>query len=210
MNTRRTLVSLALALTVAGGLAAGHERNLTGAWSLRRSDDTRVALTFTADGGGFDLARATPDGMALRGRGALSSGGWLSGRFEARPGIASGAGDPDLFARALDGPSSGFGLWEVIDAEGALRLCGFFIASDGTRRFESGSRHGVAEQREIGGFAHHLREAIALNSERRPGYEARTGGESAALSRRLVLLERLTTPWAWWVTCAPGAGTAAA
>ncbi|MES2963646.1 MAG: hypothetical protein V4760_07120 [Bdellovibrionota bacterium] len=40
-------------------------------------------------------------------------------------------------------------------------------------------------------FRNHLREAIVLNLERRPLYAALSGGQSKAISDRLVLLERL-------------------
>lgn len=47
------------------------------------------------------------------------------------------------------------------------------------------------------GFAQHLKEAIALNQLRAPLYAARSGGASRCVSRRLVLLEQLTRPFAW-------------
>jgi hypothetical protein len=49
------------------------------------------------------------------------------------------------------------------------------------------------------GFVQHVREAIALNRERMPRYAALTGGRSLAISRRLILAERLTLPAAWYV-----------
>jgi hypothetical protein len=45
----------------------------------------------------------------------------------------------------------------------------------------------------------HLRDAIRLNRERLPLYSARSDGRSEGISRRLILLERLALPLAWYV-----------
>lgn len=44
------------------------------------------------------------------------------------------------------------------------------------------------------GFAQHLKDAIALNRSRRDVYDRLSGGESRALSNRVILLEQLTLP----------------
>ncbi|HEX2094139.1 MAG TPA: hypothetical protein VHG28_17175 [Longimicrobiaceae bacterium] len=48
-------------------------------------------------------------------------------------------------------------------------------------------------------FAKHLEDAIRLNLERMPLYSRLTGGESGAVSRRLIRWERLALPVARWV-----------
>lgn len=48
------------------------------------------------------------------------------------------------------------------------------------------------------GFRQHVREAIALNKQRKPLHSARSGGLSDGVSRRLIFLEQLTIPYAWW------------
>jgi hypothetical protein len=50
----------------------------------------------------------------------------------------------------------------------------------------------------LGPFEQHLRDAIALNRARAPRYAALSGGQSLAITRRLVLAERALLPVAWW------------
>lgn len=197
MRSPRPLASIALAGLLTAALLHARPHDLAGAWSLQGGDATALACAATADG--LALTRRTVDGKTLEGRGTLSATGWLAGRFEASPGLVAAASDPAALVGALAGPRSGFGLWEMIEEAGHRRLVGFYVGPDGVRRFERGGRPDAPAPGPPGGFVHHLREAIALNGARRPGYEARSGGESAALSRRLVLLERLVKPWAWWV-----------
>jgi hypothetical protein len=49
-----------------------------------------------------------------------------------------------------------------------------------------------------GPFEAHLREAIALNRARAPGYAARSNGASRIISRRLINAERMLLPVARW------------
>ncbi len=48
-----------------------------------------------------------------------------------------------------------------------------------------------------GTFVTHLTDAIRINRARREYYETKTGGVSNAVSRRLILLERASLPFAW-------------
>ncbi|MCO5172313.1 MAG: hypothetical protein M9894_38940 [Planctomycetes bacterium] len=194
MTLRRPLVLLAALLTGAAALDA-REREVAGAWQT--GGDDPVALTVERDGASLALARAR-GGVVARGSGRVSRGGWLAARFGAAPGLSGAVVDPVALARAGQ-PPGGFGLWEVLEEGGPPRLRGFFTHDDGTRRFEVATRAGARAPDEAGGFARHLREAIALNQARRPLYEQRTGGASGALSRRLVRLERLSLPWATWI-----------
>lgn len=50
-----------------------------------------------------------------------------------------------------------------------------------------------------GGFRRHIAEAIRLNRQRMPRYARLTGGESVRISKKLIRLERLALPAAWWV-----------
>lgn len=193
---RRALLLLLLAPPLAALRA--QERSVDGAWRVDGQPD--LALEVARDGAGLTLSRARGAASAV-GRGAVGPTGWLAARFEATPGLAGATSlSPLDLARASE-PPAGFGLWEVLAADdlGGPRLRGFFTEPDGERRFEVAVRPGERAPAERGGFARHLREAIALNQARRPLYEARTRGESAALSRRLVLYERLLLPWAWWM-----------
>ena len=53
-------------------------------------------------------------------------------------------------------------------------------------------------RRDRGPFEHHLREAIALNRERAPLYDALTGGASRRISFGLIAAEVLLLPMARW------------
>lgn len=56
----------------------------------------------------------------------------------------------------------------------------------------------MSAHRRAGVFETHLREAIRLNRERSPRYAELSGGESRAISRRLVAAELLLLPFARW------------
>lgn len=69
--------------------------------------------------------------------------------------------------------------------------------ADGPPLPSAGSAGSLTGEGWVGhGFAAHVREAIALNSARKPLHAAASGGASECVSRRLVLLERLTLPYA--------------
>ncbi len=192
--------SLALALVVVAPLAAlqAQEVDVAGSWHVDGQADRGLTI---AREGQCDLRLTRVEGGAsAEGRGALGAGGWVAARFDAGPGLVGAATSPLDLARAGD-PPAGFGRWEVLaaDAHGGPRLRGFFTRHDGARTFEVLTHPGARAPAERGGFVRHLREAIALNEARRAGYEARTGGASRALSRRLVLYERAVLPWAWWM-----------
>lgn len=55
----------------------------------------------------------------------------------------------------------------------------------------------AAEINSSGPFVTHLTDAIRINRARREYYAAKTGGLSNAVSRRLILLERASLPFAW-------------
>lgn len=189
--SRRLLISIALVPLAALALSA-QERDATGAWTVADATPA-VSLTIARSASGLEVTRET-GGDRVRAPGALGATGWLTARFAVTPGLA-GAATPG--AAAPSDVESGVGLWEVL--AGPAHLRGFFTAHDGTRRFEVAARPGHPLERETGGFVRHLRDAIAINQQRRPRYDARTGGASRALSRRLVLYERVVIPWAWWI-----------
>lgn len=192
---RRLLASVLVVPLLAAALLA-QERDATGSWVVAGAvaDATpAVSLTIARAANALDVTRATA-GEGVRATGSISDSGWLTARFAVTPGLAGAASSS---AHVPLDRESGVGLWEVLSGPAHLR--GFFTAHDGTRRFEVASRPGQPLERETGGFVRHLREAIAINEQRRPRYEARTGGASRALSRRLVLYERVTLPWAWWI-----------
>lgn len=58
--------------------------------------------------------------------------------------------------------------------------------------------HTIASAPATGAFAHHLREAIALNRERAPRYAALTRGRSRRISRALIASELALLPIARW------------
>ncbi len=129
------------------------------------------------------VTRTASGGESLRAEATLSDTGWIEAGFGG--GLATGVQG--------GGSEAGFGLWQVL-GDGAIY--GFFTDQAGVRRFEAGGRGGV---RHTNGFRQHLREAIALNTARRPGYEAMSGGASRRVSKRLVLVERATSLWASWI-----------
>lgn len=191
MRPTALLTSSVVALLVGAAALSARERDVTGAWHA-----DGVALEVARDGAALVVSRAR-GGAVARGPGRVTPSGWLAAGFSATPGLAGAALDPLALARAGD-PPGGYGLWEVLE-EGGPRLRGFFTHDDGTRRFEVLTRAGARAPDEAGGFARHLREAIALNEARRDDYARRSDGASRALSRRLVFLERLSLPWARWI-----------
>lgn len=191
--TRRLLASIALVPLLGLALCA-QERDATGVWRVADSSSPVViSMTIARTNGALDVTRTT-GGDSVRGSSALSGSGWLTARFSVTPGLA-GAAAPG--GHAVTEGESGIGIWEVLAGPDHLR--GFFTTHDGARRYEVAARQGHALERETGAFVRHLRDAIAINEQRRPRYEARTGGASRALSRRLVLFERVALPWAWWI-----------
>ena len=61
------------------------------------------------------------------------------------------------------------------------------------------SAHAEAEAPSSRCMERHLREAAALNKARMPLYDSLTDGRSRGISRRLIRMERLAVPVAWWV-----------
>lgn len=142
-------------------------------------------LELTGAPGALVVTRTPGGGEPLRADATLSDTGWIEAPFGG--GLTSGVQG--------GGSDAGFGLWQVL-GDGAIY--GFFTDSAGVRRYEAGGRAGTGV-RHVSGFRQHLREAIALNTARRPVYEALSGGASRRVSKRLVLVERATSLWAAWI-----------
>lgn len=147
--------------------------------------EAAAGLELTGGPGALVVTRTASGGESLRADATLSSSGWIEAPFGG--GLASGVQG--------SGTDAGFGLWQVL---GDGSIYGFFTDAAGVRRFEAGGRAGSGV-RHTNGFRQHLREAIALNTARRPGYEAMSGGASRRVSKRLVLVERATSLWAAWI-----------
>ncbi|MBI4347533.1 MAG: hypothetical protein HY553_11805, partial [Elusimicrobia bacterium] len=75
-----------------------------------------------------------------------------------------------------------------------------FALPEGLRASVTGVRERLTASAEgpRGCFDEHIREAIALNRERLPLYSKASGGESEAISRRLIDLENLSRVAAKW------------
>lgn len=142
-----------------------------------------ATLELTGSPAALVVTRTASGGEPLRADATLSDTGWIEAPF--------GGGLTDSLQGS--GSDSGFGLWQVL-GDGAIY--GFFTDAAGVRRYEAGGRGGA---RHSNGFRQHLREAIALNTARRPVYEAMSGGASRRVSKRLVLVERATSLWAAWI-----------
>lgn len=70
---------------------------------------------------------------------------------------------------------------------------------DGAEDVIRGESSAAASETESeGGFAHHVREALAINRARREIYAELSGGVSEAASGELIRGERVTLPFAWW------------
>lgn len=145
-----------------------------------------ATLAITRSGDQVQLER-TAGGEQLRGQSGVSEAGWVGARFGV-VGLADGVA-------GAGGVPGGTGLYQVLP-DGAVH--GFRVDAAGLRTFEHGRRDGTSASYH-GGFARHLREAIALNTARRDDYAARSGGASRSVSRLLVLLERATVVWAWFM-----------
>ncbi|EKD68561.1 MAG: hypothetical protein ACD_47C00550G0003, partial [uncultured bacterium] len=71
------------------------------------------------------------------------------------------------------------------------------LAADIEKNGETVQADEAGEKRASGPFVTHLMDAIRINRARREYYASKTGGVSNAVSRRLILLERASLPFAW-------------
>jgi hypothetical protein len=71
------------------------------------------------------------------------------------------------------------------------------LAADIEKNHEAVQADEAVEKNASGPFVTHLVDAIRVNRARRDYYASKTGGVSNAVSRRLILLERASLPFAW-------------
>lgn len=166
---------------LAAAVAAADVPDVTGRFGLEGG--ATLAITRSGD---QVLVQRDQAGEQLRGSSTVTEAGWLGVRFGV-VGLADGVGGA--------GAPGGAGLFQVLP-DGAVS--GFRVDAAGMRTFEHGRRDGTSASYH-GGFARHLREAIELNTSRKDDYAARSGGASKSVSRLLVLLERATVVWAWFM-----------